>query len=112
MQVLWAKSPRSADEVIAALAGQADWQAVTVRTLLNRLLRKGALTAHKEGRRYLYSPALRREQWLSDESANLLERLFAGRVAPLVAHFSRNRKLSKADIRDLKKLIQELDDGE
>jgi len=53
---------------------------------------------------------LTRDQWLSSESEGLIERLFGGRVAPLVAHFSRHRKLSRKDIADLKRLIQELDD--
>jgi predicted transcriptional regulator len=77
--------------------------------LLNRLLKKGAIRAEKDGRRYVYSPVLTREQWLSNESEGLLDRLFGGRVAPLVAHFSRQKKLSKKDIADLKRLIQELD---
>ncbi len=112
MQVLWLrKTPMATEDVIAALANQEKWQASTVKTLLNRLLKKGAVEAELDGRRYLYSPLIAREQWLSDESAGLLDRLFGGRVAPLVAHFSQTRKLTKKDIADLKKLIQELDDG-
>ena len=84
MDILWRAHPASADEVIAALAGQQDWQEATIKTLLNRLLNKGAIKADKDGRRYLYSPLLQREQWLSQESESLLERLFGGRVAPLV----------------------------
>ena len=53
---------------------------------------------------------MKREQWITDESTGLLDRLFGGRVAPLVAHFSERRKLSKKDVADLKRLIQELDD--
>lgn len=112
MQVLWLrKTPMATEDVIAALSNQEKWQASTVKTLLNRLLKKGAVEAELDGRRYLYSPLIAREQWLSDESAGLLDRLFGGRVAPLVAHFSQTRKLTKKDIADLKKLIQELDDG-
>ena len=111
MKVLWLrKTPMATEDVIAALANQEKWQTSTVKTLLNRLLKKGAVKAQLEGRRYLYSPLIAREQWLSDESAGLLDRLFGGRVAPLVAHFSQTRKLTKRDIADLKKLIQELDD--
>jgi BlaI family transcriptional regulator, penicillinase repressor len=109
MAVLWRTGPVTTDEVVAALAHEQDWQESTIKTLLNRLLKKGAIEARKEGRRYVYSPVLTREQWLSSESEGLLDRLFGGRVAPLVAHFSRHRKLSKKDIADLKRLIQELD---
>jgi len=110
MEVLWRTSPIATEGVVAALSRSSDWQEPTVKTLLNRLLKKGAISAAKDGRRYLYSPVLKREQWLSVESSGLLDRLFGGRVAPLVAHFSKQRKLTKKDIAELKRLISELED--
>jgi BlaI family transcriptional regulator, penicillinase repressor len=111
LAVLWRDGAIATEAVVAALAEQQHWQESTIKTLLNRLLKKGAIAARKDGRRYIYSPVLTREQWLSSESDGLLNRLFGGRVAPLVAHFSKHRKLSKKDIADLKRLIQELDNG-
>ena len=110
MDVLWRRSPLSAEEVMAALSGEQDWQEATIKTLLNRLLKKGAISAEKDGRRYLYAPVLQREAWVQGESESLLERMFDGRVAPLVAHFSEQRKLSRKDIAELRKLLKELDD--
>lgn len=109
MQVLWEQAPRSADEVVAALA-DAGWAEATIKTLLNRLLTKGAISAGKDGRRYLYAPAIERDAWVLEESSSLLDRLFDGRVAPLVAHFSQHRKLSAADVAQLRQLLKELDD--
>ena len=109
MDVLWQRSPRSAEEVIAELSRTQDWQEPTIKTLLNRLLKKGAIRAEKEGRRYHYAPVLKREDWVHGQSRSLLNRLFDGRVAPLVAHFSEKGRLSKKDIADLKRLIEELD---
>jgi BlaI family transcriptional regulator, penicillinase repressor len=111
MAVLWQHGPIPTEAVVAALENHQHWQESTIKTLLSRLLRKGAIKAKKTGRRYVYTPVLTRDQWLSSESDSLLERLFGGRVAPLVAHFSRHRKLSSKDIADLKRLIEELDDG-
>jgi predicted transcriptional regulator len=111
MDILWTRSPLGADEVAAALADRRDWQEATIKTLLNRLLNKGAVEAVRDGRRYLYSPKIRREDWVLEESRGLLERLFDGRVAPLVAHFSAHRKLSRKDIAELRKLLEEIDDG-
>lgn len=112
MEVLWQSSPRSAEEVIAALADSTGWAEPTIKTLLNRLLNKGAISAEKDGRRYLYSPVLRREAWVQQQSEGLLARLFGGRVAPLVAHFSERGQLTAADIAELKRLVRELDEGE
>jgi predicted transcriptional regulator len=110
MEVLWRDAPRSAEEILAEVGPRQGWQEGTVKSLLNRLLKKNAIQAERDGRRYLYTPLLSREKYVSHESKGLLDRLFGGRVAPLVAHFSDQRKLSKKDIAELKKLLQELDD--
>jgi BlaI family penicillinase repressor len=109
LAVLWRTNPGTTEEVVAALSRQRKWQESTIKTLLNRLLKKGAIRAKKDGRRYIYTPVLTREQWLSSESEGLIDRLFGGRVAPLVAHFSKHQKLSKKDIAELKVLIRDLD---
>lgn len=111
MQALWERSPLAAEDVLAAVADRTDWQEPTVKTLLNRLLKKGAIHARKQGRRYLYSPVLARDQWLLQESSGLVDRLFGGRVAPLVAHFSRHRKLSERDVQELRKLLERIEDA-
>jgi predicted transcriptional regulator len=111
MEVLWSGSPRTAEDVVAALSDQQAWQVATIKTLLNRLLKKGAVRAEKHGRRFLYSPLLTRDQWLVTESGSMVQRLFGGRIAPLVAHFGQHGKLSADDLEDLKRLVKELSDG-
>ena len=111
MEVLWGEHPLAAEDVVARLATRSDWAEPTIKTLLNRLLKKGAVRADRDGRRYLYSPVLTREAWVSRQSEGVLDRLFGGRVAPLVAHFSERGKLSQDDIDELKRLIGEIDDG-
>ena len=110
MEVLWRTAPRSSEEILAELGPSQGWQEGTVKSLLNRLLRKQAVHAERDGRRYLYTPLLTRGQYVQQQSKSLLDRLFGGRVAPLVAHFSEQRKLSKKDIAELRKLLRELDD--
>jgi len=112
MDVLWRTHPLAAEDVVVALGDAQQWQEATIKTLLNRLLKKGAIAAAKDGRRFLYSPVLQREDWVMGESQGMLERLFGGRVAPLVAHFSEQRKLSRKDIAELRKLLEEIDDGQ
>ena len=72
MEVLWGaesggRAALAAEDVVAALAQRPDWQEATIKTLLNRLLKKGAIRASKDGRRYLYTPVLSRQAWLMDE---------------------------------------------
>lgn len=109
MEVLWRQSPQSAEEIVATLQRATAWHEKTIKTLLNRLLGKRAVSAQKDGRRYLYAPLLRREDWQRQESRSLLDRVFGGRVAPLLAHFSQHEKLSAKDIAELRKLIDAID---
>ncbi len=109
MEVLWRNNPLGADEIAKALQGQQDWQFATVKTLVSRLLTKGAISAERDGRRYLYSPVLQRDAWLREQSVGLVDRLFDGRLAPLVAHFSSHRKLKKADLEALRAILKEHD---
>ena len=110
MEVLWQRQPQAAEDVVAALAGRSEWAEPTVKTLLNRLLNKGAIRADRDGRRYLYAPVLAREAWIAQQSEGFVDRVFGGRVAPLVAHFSERGRLTSADIAELKRLIEDLDD--
>lgn len=107
MEVLWSEHPLCAEDIAVALQGRQDWQMATVKTLINRLLNKGAISAQRDGRRFWYSPVLPREDWLSSQSLGLLDRLFQGSLTPLVAHFSAQRKLSAAEVQALKQLIQD-----
>jgi BlaI family transcriptional regulator, penicillinase repressor len=112
MEVLWRSKPAqswSTEDIAHALRDSQSWQLTTVKTLLNRLLNKGAISAQQDGRRYLYCAVLQREPWLRAQSLGLVDRLFDGRLSALVAHFSAHRKLKAADIRALKKLIEDLE---
>jgi predicted transcriptional regulator len=110
MEVLWRRNPLPTEDIVTALESEQSWQEGTIKALLNRLLRKKVIRADKDGRRFLYSPLVSRDTWLLTESKGLLDRLFAGRVAPLAAHFSRHGELTKRDIADLKRLIAEIED--
>jgi len=76
-----------------------------VKTLLNRLVKKNALGFEKQQRSYLYFPLVERENYTIKESKNLIEKLFRGRLSPLVAGFAKHSDLKKDDIDELKALI-------
>jgi predicted transcriptional regulator len=109
MDVLWDRdAPLTADEIFSAVATSQAWQEPTVKTLLNRLLKKKAIAAERDGRRYLYRPLVLRNDYVLSESKSFLDRLHGGRVGAFVLHFSEHGKLSQRDIRELKALIEEL----
>ena len=107
MQILWARSPLTAGEIIEALvASDSTWHPKTAKTLLNRLVKKKALGFRKEGRAYLYQPLVREAECVTDASESFLERVFGGSLTPMLAHFVQHRKLSAAEVRELKRLLE------
>jgi predicted transcriptional regulator len=111
MDVLWrAEGPLAAEEVRAQL-DEAEWSEGTVRTFLTRLVKKKAVAAKKDGRRFLYSPLIERQDYAHAESRNLLDRLFDGKIGPFVAQFSERQDLSKEEIAELRRLIERLGHG-
>lgn len=112
MQVLWQRGEATADELHQAVQEQTDWQGGTVKALLNRLLRKGAVCAEREGRRFRYRPVLEKSDYVAEQSRSLVDRLFDGRVAPLVAHFSERKALTGDDLEELRQLVRRLEEEE
>lgn len=105
MQVLWKSHPLSAQDVISELNKQKSWHEKTAKTLLNRLVKKQAISFTKEGKRYFYSPLIAEQDYQQKESASFISRLFKGRVSPLVAGFAEQEKLSEQDVQELKAII-------
>lgn len=111
MEFLWSREAATANEVHAALGSEFDWTEATVKTLLNRLKKKGAVAAEPDGKRFRYRPVIERDTWILEESSHLVDRLFDGRLAPLVSHFSSHGRLGRRDLEELRELIERLDDG-
>ena len=108
MEVLWERSPLTAAEVAERAPADRGWSLATVKTMLSRLLAKGVLAHEEEGRRFLYRPAISREEFVSRESRRLLDRMFGGRLTPLVAHLAERDDLSEADIAEIEALLKAL----
>ncbi|RVU35691.1 BlaI/MecI/CopY family transcriptional regulator [Rheinheimera riviphila] len=105
LKILWQQAPQTANQVVDALADASQWHEKTVKTLLNRLVSKGAVSFEKDGRAYLYSPVLQQQDYQYKESQSFIARVFAGRIAPLVAGFAASTTLQATDIDELKQLI-------
>ncbi len=107
LDTLWEQYPATANELIERLNKKKQWHDKTVKTLLNRLVKKQAVGYQKQQRMYLYSPLLERDTYTQNESQSLIERLFSGRISPLIAGFAKNKDLKKEDIEQLKDIISQ-----
>ena len=108
MAVLWDASPLTAQDVIARVPGERGWSANTVKTLLARLVAKDAVAHAADGRRYLYRPLIARADYVAGESRRLIDRLFGGRLTPLVSHLAERQALSPEEIAEIEALLKDL----
>lgn len=108
MEVLWDRPRQTAADVCDDVCGQRGWSLATVKTLLSRLVQKGAVAAEPDGRRFLYTPLIAREDYVGGESRRLVDRLFGGSAASLVAHLAESEALTDADLAEIEALLKEL----
>jgi BlaI family penicillinase repressor len=107
MALVWERSPVAAGELVDSLSQRRGWHSRTTRTLLDRLVKKGALKATLVGKRYLYEPLLSLNACIRQESRSFLERVFGGEAAPMLLYLVRESKLSSDEIKELKRLLSE-----
>jgi BlaI family transcriptional regulator, penicillinase repressor len=107
MNAVWARSPLTAGEIVAALGPATGWHGSTIRTLVLRLLKKKALKTRPGSRPCLYEPRISREEGVRQESQSFIERVFDGEPAAMLVHLVGQADLSKEEIRQLKKLLAE-----
>lgn len=109
MEVLWsAGQPLTANEVADRVPADRAWSFATVKTLLSRLLAKNAVGSTKDGRRFLYSPAIDREPYVAAESRRFMTRLFGGKLSPLFARLAEDEALDDDDLAEIEAMIREL----
>ena len=108
MEVLWDRHPLSAAEVCDEVCATRGWSMPTVKTLLSRLVGKGALATEPAGRKFLYSPLIERSDYVGGESRRLVDRLFGGRAASLFAHLAQSEALTDEDLGEIERLLKEM----
>ena len=108
LQLLWDDSPLGATELAERVSADRGWTLTTVKTLLSRLVSKGAITAKPQGRKFLYAPAIERDDVAATQARGLIDRLFGGRVSPLVAQLAEQKQLDPDDIAELEAIIRSL----
>lgn len=108
MKISWSKThPCTANEIYAALASRTDWKANTVKTLINRLVKKGALGFKEERRVYRYYPLVGEEECIRAETRSFVKRVFGGAMKPLLVTFLQDETLTQEEISELKRILEE-----
>lgn len=106
-KVLWRNSPLTANDIVAQLEDSSDWSPRTIKTMLNRLIKKGALDYESIGREYHYFPLLSEEECIASHTQSFVERVFGGEAGAMVAAFIKQQRLSKREIAELKAILKD-----
>ena len=107
MKVLWEENPITANRIVELLSKRTDWKPKTIKTLINRLLKKNAIDYEKSGREYNYRPLIEETAYMKEESHSFLRRVFGGSIKPMLAAMVENEDLSPEDIEDLKRILDQ-----
>ncbi|ASJ53924.1 transcriptional regulator [Brevibacillus formosus] len=107
MKVIWRHHPATAEQIIERLPADIEWTEQTVRTFLNRLLKKKAITYEKAGRSYRYFPLVQEDECKRAESESFLKRVFNGAVGTMMTNFLEDVQLSNEEIDKLQKILTE-----
>ncbi len=107
MCIVWTKLSVTAQTVIDELQTSRNWSVSTIKTLLNRLVKKKVLKFEKVGRRYVYQPLVSQEECRTSEIKSFLARVFDGALSPMLAHYVRNESLSGQEIEELERILKQ-----
>ncbi len=105
MKVVWNYAPISTNEVTDKLIKTTDWSPKTIQTMLKRLVQKGALTYEKNSRVFVYTPLVKKDEYLDQENNSFLKRYYDGNIASMLTNYLEKEALSEEEIRDLQNLL-------
>src|SRR5262245_48638466 len=110
MKVLWRKAPQPAYDIAHALCESEGWDIRTVKSLLARLVKKGAVAYEQYKNLYLYRPLISEGEAIRPKLRKFMEQMFDGSLSMLLLHFSKHRKLSKGEVAEIKRMIREMEE--
>lgn len=107
LKALWQRAPMYSADIVTAVQQHEKWHEKTIKTLLNRLVKKGAVIFEQEGRAYRYQPALSQAEYQAQASKSFVQQVFSGQISAVVAGFANQQALSQSDVDSLKAIINE-----
>ena len=108
LQALWKEQPLTVGQIIERVQVSERWHDNTIKTLLTRILDKGAVAREKDGKRFFYRPLIERDEFVTMESESLLSKFFGGEMSPLIAHFADQKKLTKKEVTEIETILRKL----
>ena len=105
MKVIWSKNEVTSNEIIEELKEKKIWKNTTIKSLINRLLKKEAIGFKKEGKEYIYYPLVSEKECIREESKSFLQKVFNGSINEMVLNLVKSEKLTQDDINELRDIL-------
>ena len=109
MKVVWKHAQISTNEITQQLLKTTSWSPKTIQTLIKRLVNKGALSYEKQSRMFVYTPMVKENEYIGQESSSFLKRFYGGNITAMVSAYLEDDKLSEAEIETLRGLLSKKD---
>ena len=108
IKVVWSLNRATTNEITNILVSSTSWNPRTIQTLISRLTQKEVLGIEKINKRtYMYFPLVTEDEYRVFANKSLLNKLYNGSLSLMMSAFIKNMNLSKTDIEQLKKLLDE-----
>ena len=107
MKIIWEHNPCTSNQVIESLESTTEWMPKTIKTLINRLVKKHVLDFTVEGRVYYYYPLLTKQECVRAENQSFLKRIYNGTLKSMLVNFLEENELTKEEILELKEILDE-----
>ncbi|BDZ82860.1 transcriptional regulator [Claveliimonas bilis] len=105
MKIVWKFAPISTNEITDRLLKTTSWSAKTIQTLIKRLVTKGALTYEKQGRVFVYTPLVEKNEYINQQSNSFLNRFYDGNISAMLSSYLENNQLSETELRNLRSIL-------
>ena len=105
MKIVWKYAPISTNEITEKLIQTTQWSPKTIQTLIKRLVTKGALSYEKQSRVFVYTPLVKEDEYIGQESTSFLKRFYNGNITAMLSSYIENDKLSEKEIDELRSLL-------
>lgn len=108
MKFLWENGESTSIEIVENVSKKNEWKSNTIMTLVSRLVLKGIVEAKKsKGTLIKYKPIITEYDYKTKETTNFIDKVYNGSIENMLVAFAKNKKLTKSDLEELMKLIDE-----
>lgn len=110
MKIVWESAPINTNEITERLLKTTSWNAKTIQTLIKRLVTKGALTYEKQGRVFVYTPLVKENEYINQQSSSFLNRFYDGDISAMLSAYLENNRLSETELNHLRSILSKSPD--